>query len=464
MALTDDASPLLTEAEQVSALASAAPTNAPELVSVAASAAPRRHRLTGSKIKLGRHCLWWARPDVELPEGDSSRAALVGTALHQVAEGDDDDQGDDVEHEALEERLRSFASDSTFEAAAMGLTAAERDVLEQLGAAWGAWFSSVLEGNEPGAEVHKELALAIDVDTGVARALPQTGPRDYSAATAREVCCTVDLAVRAAGTETRLVIDYKTGQGPHRTADHIDQLTLGGLAAQRALGWSSVRVAALHVTVDGAEQGIAVDVTRFAASVLLAELRKMLDALPTAEARPGLHCEDYYCPARAVCPATRALLLDAKLDIEPRKRLPITGPVTTNEQAHAVLVGVPLIEAWAKDRIKEARQYADQHGGVRGPDGRLYKGREEQRETARLEVDGADRVLVEALGPLGAEAIETKRTASWKSIETVIRKRISRGEKGLVIKDEREKVREALREAGALKVSKFTKYGWKKEK
>ena len=75
---------------------------------LAPPAAPAgRHQLTASKITLGRSCLWWARPDVELPEQDASGAADLGTALHAVAEAEaDEDASDEPDEGAVDRAFR----------------------------------------------------------------------------------------------------------------------------------------------------------------------------------------------------------------------------------------------------------------------------------------------------------------------------------------------------------------------
>jgi hypothetical protein len=154
--------------------------------------------------------------------------------------------------------------------------------------------------------------------------------------------------------------------------------------------------------------------------------------------------------------------VDAGVELEPRRRLPILGPVTSNDQAHAILVAAPMVEAWLSERVKAARAYADAYDGVRAPDGRVYRARAQKRETPRLDVDGALEALRAVLGPDADAAVKTKVSTSFDAIKEVIAARRARGEK-LPLKGTVDRARDALREIGALKVSEFETYDWADE-
>ena len=206
-------------------------------------------------------------------------------------------------------------------------------------------------------------------------------------------------------------IDYKTGRGPHTFAEHADQVTFASVVT------GAPDAAVVWVT----PEGVRVDreqVTAFARARLVHRLRELLDALPSAQPTPGLHCSELHCPARPACPATQAVLTVAAAPTDVRRRLPLVGPVESHEDAHALLVALPLIEAWAKERAAAAKLFADTSGGVRGPDGRVYRGRDEVRETAALDRPGAMDALRRALGDDGAAAVvEHSPRLTWTRLE-----------------------------------------------
>jgi len=432
---------------------------APAAVPVAPPVAPgRRHRLTASKITLARSCLWWARPDVELPEQDASGAAELGTALHAVAEAEaDEDASDEPDEGAVDRAFRRVVMGAVEEQVLAELPGVERAALAPLAQAWREWWT----GFAPTVGSHwTEQAFAVDPAARTARTLPSEVSRDYSAATAAEVPGTIDLIALRPG--ERVVVDYKTGSAAHGLDEHLDQLLFGATASALTTEWHGpIAVAVAHVTLDGVRWHER-RVSGFELEVFRVELAALVEAIQTAEARPGLHCDEGYCPARAVCPATRALLLSAGLDVDSRRRLPIVGPIESNDQAVAVIVGTDLLEAFIANRRKAAKAYADASGGITAPDGRVYKGREALRETPRLDVAGAEDVLHEVLGERYREAITVAAPkTSFGAIRKVASARKGRGEK-IVIKDVEEEARQKLRVAGALKVSKFTQYDWKK--
>ena len=430
-----------------------------------------RHRITASRIALAHRCSWWARPDVELPTSEASRAALLGTALHEAAEN----EAEEIDEERVDATFRravGVPQPEILAAVSEGLRESERRHLALLVESWLDWWRQ-LEA-EVGLDLpRREVAYAIDVDAGMARRLESAEHRDYSTCTDREVPGTLDLVIRlipnASGTSgiTLRVLDYKTGQGPHRCADHEEQLRWQAAAVALERG-ERVVAGILHITQDEAREDWGVEVDGFGALIVVEELRALLDELPRAEPRPGLHCEQMYCPARAVCPATRALLIAAEVPLDHRRRLPIVGPIQSAEQALAILVAGDLLEQWLEDRAKAVRAWADEHGGVQAPDGRVWRGREVERLTPRLDAEGGLEALRAALGADADKAIATKVSTSWERIEVALRGRQEReraasGRKP-AMKYLIEEVREKLKSAGALKRSAFTQYKWEQPK
>jgi hypothetical protein len=114
------------------------------------------------------------------------------------------------------------------------LRPADAAALEQLVAAWRAWWVDLV-GRPHGQYSSASSRYAIDVVTGEARELPSNGQRDYSAATPTEICGTVDLSPYATRRRELIVLDYKTGFGSHRYRDHEEQMRfLGGRRARVA--------------------------------------------------------------------------------------------------------------------------------------------------------------------------------------------------------------------------------------
>jgi RecB family exonuclease len=415
-----------------------------------------RHHLTASRIELGTHCLYWARPDIELPERATSAAAQLGTSLHAATEeaADADDELDSDDEEALEREFRRVMGEPSIDLGHLqtGLKPAAFTQLAKLFLAWQQWWSLP----ERGRWTARETAYALSV-WGEGRALVSHGQRDYSDATNLELPGTVDL-VELGHDGAITVWDYKTGRGPHRLVDHEHQLRHLGAAVALTLGVDEIRIGVAHVTAEdwGGDSPVIEDVATldgFDIQCAIGEARALLEELPESKPNPGLHCEDLYCPARAVCPATRALLLDAKLELEPRRRLPLIGEIQSPEQAKAVMVGIGLVEEWIKDRERALKRYVDEKGGLVDGD-RIYKGWPQTRETPRLDVKGAKEFLIEQ----GLDsAIKVKEVTSWKAIREALRPITKKGQ----LTDKEQILRAELRARGALKVSEFTQYEWK---
>lgn len=416
-----------------------------------------RHRLTASKITLARACSWWARGDVEIPASESSAAAELGTALHKVAE----EEAEAADETRVDTYFRRVVCGEIEELVGGELSESERASLAALATSWRDWWPSfqrrASESPETGAPVMiTELAVALDVDTGRGRILACLEPRDYSTATEREVPGTIDLAA-CLEEGVPALIDYKTGRATHRVADHVDQLLHNAASYTSLTGHRGAMIGVAHVT----PEGVRLDERRvdgFDFAIITAELRQILDGLPSADPVPGLHCEDLYCPARAVCPVTRGMLIHAGLDVDTRRRLPLVGEPRTNEEALAKFVAAGLLEAVVEQYRREAKAFADTRGGITAPDGRVYRGRETTRETPRLDVAGAREALRLVLGDATDQAIKTKVTTSFSAIRAAAKAaKLPQG-------DAEDAARAALREVGALKVSRFPVYEFKQEK
>jgi len=331
------------------------------------------------------------------------------------------------------------------------LRPAQREQLVVLHDTWAAWWSEYAAG----AGWRTEVPFAFDVASGRARELPSTGQRDYNACLPTEVPGTIDALLLDVANGSATVLDLKTGRPPKRVADYIDQLAHGALCVARAHGLDRVRVVIAHVT----EAGVLVDqaeLDAFDLDAAAADLARTLDAIPAAEPAPGMHCRELFCPARAVCPTTTAALETvAASAISPAaaRRLPLIGPVEDDDQAITLLEGLPRLEAWVEDRKRALRAYADEAGGVRLADGRVYAGRPAKSTSLHLEVSGAEPALREVLGAAADRAIA--RTITRAGIDRAARQLAERhGDLSRI----RRAALEALRRAGAVKVSQYRRY------
>jgi len=113
-----------------------------------------------------------------------------------------------------------------------------------------------------------------------------------------------------------IVIDFKYGKGIQVEADWNDQMMYYALGAMRAVGGAAdvsrvtvVIVQPRGIHGDGPVRSWSFDVDALLqfAGVLVAAADATKD--PNAPLVPGKHCETYFCPVAATCPAMRANLL-----------------------------------------------------------------------------------------------------------------------------------------------------------
>ena len=406
-----------------------------------------RHRYTGSRGELASHCLYWARGDIETPPRDTSTAADLGSALHEVAADEGDASVFDELEDVLPELLLREGHVSEV-AARWGLAPSSRADLELLVDAWRSWWPS-FAGARP---FRTEVPFAFDPSTLGARELPSNGQRDYSACVGDELPLTIDAY--AVEGDRVIVLDLKTGRGVKRVCDHRRQLMIGALCASRVHGVSEATIVLAHVTVDG----VFVDEEDIDAFDLQAEalaLRDELTRIPTAEPTPGRHCTELRCPLRPWCPATTRHL---PIIVErPAAALPLVGPLNDPNAAQVLLDVLPRVEAWLDERRRALRSFVDECGAVDLGDGRVFGRFEETRETPRLDVAGALDAMRSILGELADVAIErrTSKAAIERAARTLAHRRGGRrGE----LKAIRDAVLTALRGAHAMKTSRYPHY------
>jgi len=417
-------------------------------------APPMTHRLSASRRLLAKWCLYWARGDVELPPQEQTVAARLGSATHEGAA---------EEGEGLEWALRPSV-DLEVIAARWELTESQVEALKRLHQSWLLWWADFSQGRD----WQTEVPFAFDTATGAARALPrktlvETGhpeglleerpiTREERAAmlTPTEVPGTTDALWISADGRNAIVIDLKTGRPPKRARDYLEQLLHTAVCVRIVHGVAHVRVVIAHVTADDVVPDW-IDLDAFDLDVAAAEMRGDLVGLEQAVPRGGRHCEQLYCPLRAVCPRTTAAL--APVLPAPLRAVPLTGKLVRHEDAAALLESLPLFEAWIEERRARVRELADETGGVQLPGGLVYGPIDKSRETLRLDVNGAEAALRKVLGDQADAAIlrKTSKEAVRKAAAALATKR---GDLTRICRE----VEDAMRAAGAMKVSRFKSY------
>jgi hypothetical protein len=442
----------------------------------------------------------------------------VGTAAHAHAQAEVDaeiaeanQESGDVNEELVDETFRALAeaavTESTLEAR-QKLDASTKEKLNPSSLAqlkilvevWREWWPNFLKcplEDMPGTpleNIKTEQAFAIETSevpqyeaphltatekeivlnrARLARELPSHGQRDYSSATDTEVCMTADLVGCGANGAVLIVVDYKTGRGPHTYAEHEDQMRCLGTAAGIAYGYKEVLVIVVWITPEGVKE-YRRTLTELDMLVTVEELRRLVAKIDGAEPRAGLHCHESYCPAQSVCPAASKALTAVGLHEVDKVRLR-TLEIRSDREALFAIQAKNFLYATG-DRINaEVKAYADRVDGFEAPDGRVFKGRLQTRESPVLEEASAIIKLRAALGEDAAEAIKTKVTTTGDAIYKALQNRKARLEaraietngdtkvsgKTIVLKDEDEKIWDMLRELGAVRTTEFRKYSFK---
>jgi len=373
-------------------------------------------RPTMSMLPLLAQCQYAGRSDLNPPASRPSDAMMLGTEVHSAIERELTGEGDtfDVSDEA-----RPYVDE------------------------WLSWWET--EGRaELGADGWlAEQAFAYDPHADAGRYFGRIEHRRYPQTTASEVAGTVD-AVRVDHEKSRaVVVDWKTGDDFQRmTADAQDNTQLKGyaLAVSRAFAVSTVTVAVVRITPAGVRMTRStLDVFDLASSAN--DLRRLIDAIPTAQPQTGMHCKR--CRAVSACPATVAST-EALAPPEPVQL------VVTSDNAAPLLVRLRAVQA-ACEQVDEAlRAFADANGGIDLGDSRKWGKVTTERSSIRL--DGPEAaVAMAALADAGlTAAVETVTKTSQEAIKRAV---AAQGHKG---KEATAKVKAAmdeLRAAGALRTT-----------
>lgn len=233
------------------------------------------HHLSGSRYHLAvgaledppQGCVYWARPEIDLPVQEVGRAGKIGNASHA--------------HVA---------------AYAQGRTPPEPETEEEwealpIGRRVVAWLDDV------GIPTAVEIAIAYDTATDTARRIEVGWHRDYADLRPTEIPTTLDFVwVTDDAVE---VVDLKAGK---RQNAHKEQLHIQGLASARLFGRPLARVAFTFArqTKCGRDPWEEMDADRLEGEAWRAAA--VMRRLPVAQPQPGNWC--WRCPlGRANCSA-----------------------------------------------------------------------------------------------------------------------------------------------------------------
>lgn len=310
-------------------------------------------RISGSKLPLVSLCRGAFAPDVVWPPSPPGRPAVYGSAFHAAVElwyasGEVD----------LDGVAKKYALDNE-----------ESARLERAFDGWSTSRVASLTDATP------EWGAGYDTATGTVVLLPKgEGRAAYDGLPDTVICGTLDLVRVDTETKTGEVHDWKTGRTKLPKAKENWQLLFGALLLARAYDLDTVRVY-LH-TVD--EEG---DLRTSEGEVDALELDGVeanivawaREAARSPELRPGDHCTGLYCPIRATCPATESAERElAPVASDEPVVYPLTGEITSGDQAMWVLNRVKAVEAACELATKLVREYADRTGGIPADGSKLW--------------------------------------------------------------------------------------------
>lgn len=294
----------------------------------------RRSLPSASHLELAEHCVfpwaggvrWPERPSLGIP-------GRYGNAFHELAAG----------------LVRGVEPQAAALIETHGLPPAEGRRL----IAAGARVAELLDG-DLGAAREAEVEIVYHVAGARARRAPRTSMEPGEMFGAADVVLEREDGVV-------VVRDWKTGErakgkGPLATP----QLRfLARAAADLFPEAAGIRVELAFVDEDGAELvGEDVDALELGAvEYELVDLVERVDAVPAP--RPGPWCDRYYCPIRAVCPATVAALAVVDQDLA---RTPLVGEIATAWQAAAVRHRLPVLQAWLDQRHADLEAWSKKWG------------------------------------------------------------------------------------------------------
>ena len=315
-------------------------------------------RITASKVGLLFECQYVARDDAEWI-ATTSAAADRGTRFHRA--------------------IASHVGTGTW------THAVAEDIMPLCEVAQ-AWVDSF--GREA---LAPEVAFAYDVASDTAERVELKGERDYPQD--GRLWGTADLVAVSRMTRTGYVGDWKSGDGSKSQA----QLRTLALMLSRVEGLESVTVEALEVSAEGVRHVCRETLDAFALDAHAGELAEALASVPDAAPKPGAHCGELYCPARATCPAGRGIIVDSIIPAASLVRHRWEIEIRSPEHAVWLLEHAKLVEAAAK-AVKDAVKASCPPEGWQLDDGSVL--REGTRTMPRFSKESA----LSLLRQLGATA------------------------------------------------------------
>lgn len=284
---------------------------------------------SASKSDLAAECVFPWNGGVRWPKWEPSRIdARFGKAFHAIAEVVAR-VVNEFGHIPGDVELGVFWGAESFE-----LSETERSTLESI-----TWHLIEFLGADTGATFEPEIVFGIDVETANVRVLADRRDKRYS-----ERVAIADLVVRH-GDGSVVVREYKTGRGARdKRASTASQTRLLALAAARYFDRDSIRCEVVHVAPDG----FYVDAAEFDSLALLGiecEQEELLERLLAApRPTPGPWCAGEFCPIKADCPSTLAMLASVEREA---LAVPVIHEPRTAEEAAKLRTAVQQIRAWA---------------------------------------------------------------------------------------------------------------------
>lgn len=390
-------------------------------------------RPTMSMLPLLAECQYAGRSDLNPPASRSSNEMLLGVEVHDAIERELIGTGDTFD---VSEEARPYVDE------------------------WLSWWET--EGRaELGADGWlAEQAFAYDPHADAARHFGRIKHRQYPKTTTSEIAGTADALRVDAAKGRAVVVDWKTGDDFAKlTADAEDNKQLRGyaLAVSRAFGVSTVTVAVVRITPAGVRMTRStLDVFDLASAAN--DLRRLVDAIPTAHPRAGMHCKR--CRAVSVCPATVAAT-EALAPSEPPPEP--ASLVVTSDNALPLLVRLRAVQAACEQVDDALRSFAEANNGIDLGDGKRWGKVTTERSSIRLDgPEGA--VAMTAIANAGmSSAVEHITKTSQEALKRAV---AAQGFKGKEATAKVKAVIDELRAIGALRtttVESFKEYTQKGE-
>jgi len=364
-------------------------------------------KISGSKLQLATLCSYWARDDVDTPQSEGGPAAESGTRIHHaIATGD-----------------------------TSALSPEEMDLYLH-------WLDNM--ASHVGGEAFMEESFAYNPVTGDV-ILPEKVGHDYVNLPEGYVPMTVDAFYIGPNGELT-VVDWKTGRHAVTPAKDNAQLTAAALTLATLYQVDTVKAGIGYVRTgkyDWVELN-ALDMQEFRET-----LKATLAALPTAQATPGTHCRELYCPMLGQCPATSAAMAQMT-------KLPIVytpSAIQNADHARYQYEVLRTVQAATASAWGALRLWAEQNGPVPLEGGKAWGSHTVRRESIDMTPE-AVAALRSILGEHADTALEI--SSSKAAIERAAR--LVSKESGGTIKGIKETVLSALSNVGAVKVSESTKF------